>query len=160
VKSSGSPAATGHFFDITAVIAQTAPAATARRLPLRLVSSQGATMSVRPGEGQPDRDPLGAAHALADEEVREHDHPEGHREDQHRGLAGAGLEQREVRERDEERHLQQAQHDRPCATSAGAASVPRSFTIAKRRAQPMATRSAAKSNGCAWRSAIFITTHE
>ena len=48
VKSRGSPAAVGHFFDSTAVIAQTAPADTASRLPVRLVSSQGATISTSP----------------------------------------------------------------------------------------------------------------
>jgi hypothetical protein len=32
--------------------------------------------------------------------------------------------------------------------------------MAKSSAQPMPTRSAAKSNGCACASAIFITTHE
>jgi hypothetical protein len=38
--------------------------------------------------------------------------------------------------------------------------VRRIATMAKRKAEPRATRSAAKSKGCAWRSAIFITTHE
>jgi hypothetical protein len=45
-------AATGHFFDSTAVNAHTAPADTASRLPFRLVSSQGATMSGEAREGE------------------------------------------------------------------------------------------------------------
>src|SRR5258706_15910636 len=44
--------------------------------------------------------------------MREDDHPERHREDQHRGLARARVEQREVGQRDEESDLQQAQQQR------------------------------------------------
>ena len=38
----------GHFFESTAVIAHTAPAATASKLPVRLVRSHGATISTSP----------------------------------------------------------------------------------------------------------------
>src|SRR5688500_17779680 len=48
VNSSGSVAATGNFFDSTAVYAHTAPAATASMLPARLPRFQGATISVSP----------------------------------------------------------------------------------------------------------------
>ena len=43
------------------------------------------------GDGQHDGDPLQAVDALMENRPREHQHPEGHRENQDRRLAGASL---------------------------------------------------------------------
>jgi hypothetical protein len=69
------------------------------------------------------------------------------------------VQEREVREHDEERDLQHPQHEGHAVVRQGER-LERASSTPKRRAAPRPTRNAAKSKGCEWRNPTFMATHE